>query len=269
MTNMLLDSAANRRDILRILAGGVALTAGARPSLAGEARIERLIVDAGAYPQISQRIDFISGALRGTKYRGYTLIGGPQRAEKLVTRDDAFDCVTFCETVLAAAIAHDPLEFETSLKAIRYHNGVVEWRERNHYFFEWSQHNVENKTCRAIVMDGAVALDKTVFWHRELGKRRFAMMGIPRATFLANKNLLERGDIIGFVTQRPNLDYFHVGFIAFGRDGELLLRHASQSRHRVLDERMDRFVALNRVRYVTLLRPEQSAGGAVAATKGG
>ena len=93
-------------------------------------------------------IDFIAAALRGTRYRGYTLIGGPRRPEKFVVRDDAFDCVTFCETVLAAARASNLDEFETALRTIRYHNGVVAWRERNHYFFEWGQHNVENKTCR-------------------------------------------------------------------------------------------------------------------------
>ena len=211
--------------------------------------------------------NFIASALRGTTYREYTLIGGPRRAEKFVVRDDAFDCVTFCETVLAAAVAHDVGEFEQALRAIRYHNGIVNWRERNHYFFEWSQHNIENKTCRSLAMAGSVELVKTIYWHRELGRRRFSMSVIPRATFLANKHLLANGDIVGFVTQRPNLDYFHVGFVAFGRDGELLLRHASQSRHRVLDERMDRFVAIYRVRYVTLLRPEESAAGAIAVKK--
>lgn len=251
------DSRPSRRNILQILAGGAALVAGVRPSLAGEARIGRLIDEAKALPTIAQRIDFISRALRGTRYQDYTLIGGPRRAEEFVVRDDVFDCVTFCETVLAAANAHDVGEFEQTLRAIRYHNGVVTWRERNHYFFEWSRHNVENKTCRAVAMDGAVELDKTVYWHRELGRRRFAMQVIPRATFLANKSKLANGDIVGFVTQRPNLDYFHVGFVAFGRDGELLLRHASQSRHRVLDERMGRFAATYRVRYVTLLRPEE------------
>ena len=64
---MPLDSAANRRDILRILAGGAALAAGARPSAATEARIERLIAQARGFEQISQRIDFISGALRGAR----------------------------------------------------------------------------------------------------------------------------------------------------------------------------------------------------------
>ncbi len=260
------DSALNRRTFLA-LAGGACL-AGAPSAYAGEARIDRLIGEARAYGQISQRIDFISRALRGTNYRGYTLIGGPHRAEKFVVRDDAFDCVTFCETVLAAAIAREPGEFEPALRTIRYHNGDVAWRERNHYFFEWSQHNVENKTCRPIVMDGSVELDKTVFWHKELGKRRFAMTVIPRDTFLANRKMLANGDIVGFVTQRPNLDYFHIGFVAFGGRDELLLRHASQSHHRVLDERMDTFAAANHVRYVTLLRPEEPAG-AVAVKKDG
>ncbi len=263
------DSMISRRQILQILASGAALAAAGRPALAGEARIGRLIDEAKALPTIAQRIDFISSALRGTTYREYTLIGGPRKPEEFVVRDDAFDCVTFCETVLAAAIAGDLGEFESVLRTIRYHNGIATWRERNHYFFEWSQHNIENKTCRAIVMDGSVALDKTVYWHRELGRRRFAMTVIPRATLLANKQQLVNGDIVGFVTMRPNLDYFHIGFVAFGNNGDLLLRHASQSRRRVLDQRMDRFVAQNRVRYVTLLRPEEPAAGAVAATKGG
>ncbi|MGH6664849.1 MAG: N-acetylmuramoyl-L-alanine amidase-like domain-containing protein [Pseudolabrys sp.] len=246
----------DRRDVLRLLAGGVAMGA-AGPSEASEARIAHLIAEAQRFPAISQRIDFISAALRGTRYRGYTLIGGPRKPEQFVLRDDGFDCVTFCETVLAAAGARDAAEFETVLREIRYHNGVVNWFERNHYFFEWSRHNIENKICRAIVMDGAVEIEKTVYWHRALGRRQFEMTVIPRAVFMANKDKLASGDIVGFVTQRPNLDYFHVGFIAFGGDGELLLRHAAESRHRVLDERMNRFVAQNRVRYVTLLRPEQ------------
>jgi hypothetical protein len=251
------DSVLSRRRFTQLLAGGVGFCAGEQFAFAGEARIDRLISQARAYGQISQRIDFISRALRGTIYQGYTLIGGPRRAEKFVVRDDAFDCVTFCETVLAAAIAREASEFEPTLRAIRYHNGDVTWRERNHYFFEWSQHNIENKTCRPIVMDGSVEINKTVFWHKELGKRRFAMAVIPLTAFLANRKMLANGDIVGFVTQRPNLDYFHIGFVAFGSKSELLLRHASQSHHRVLDERMETFAGLNYVRYVTLLRPEE------------
>jgi len=244
----------DRRHVLALLAGSAAC-ARMRPAQAGEARIDRLIESASALPHMYQRIDVISRGFLGTRYRGYMLIGGPQRPERFVVRDDGFDCVTYCETVLAGAIARKPAAFAPALRAIRYHDGVVEWRERNHYFFEWSEHNIANGTCRAISMDGEVALSKTVYWHKALGRRHFAMRVIPSATFLANRTRLATGDIVGFVTRRTNLDYFHIGFVAFGARGDFLLRHASRIHGRVLDESMARFVKINRVRYVTLLRP--------------
>jgi hypothetical protein len=251
------NSNASRRDVLRLLGGGVVMAGGVQPALARESHIEKLIDAARAYPTVSQRIDFISAALRGTRYLGYTLIGGPRKPEKFVVRDDGFDCVTFCETVLAAARARNLGDFETVLKKIRYHNGVVAWRERNHYFFEWCQHNVDNGICRWISMPGAVEIKKTVDSQRGLRRRRFAMRVIPRAAFLANKPMLDRGDIVGFVSHQSNLDYFHTGFVAFARNGALLLRHASESHHRVVDERMERFLARYSVRYVTVLRPQE------------
>jgi N-acetylmuramoyl-L-alanine amidase-like len=248
------DSTLSRRYVLQILAGGVALAVGT-PARAGEARIDRLIGKARDLGTISKRIDYISAALRGTRYQGYTLIGGPHRPEKFVVRDDAFDCVTYCETVLAAAMARNKGAFEPYLRAIRYHHGVVKWDQRNHYFFEWCEHNVENKSCRWIDLAGAVEIKKTVDSQKGLSKRTFAMRVIPRAVFLANKDKLATGDIVGFVSQRANLDYFHTGFVVIANDRTLLLRHASESHRRVLDERMDRFLAYNRVRYVTVLRP--------------
>jgi N-acetylmuramoyl-L-alanine amidase-like protein len=254
---MFLSQRPDRRDFLYFLGGGALSAAGLGHACAAETRIGRLIDPAQSKPSISAKIDFISGALRGTRYLGYTLIGGPQRPEQFVVRDDGFDCVTFCETVLAAARAGSRDNFNSALKIIRYHDGVVSWRERNHYFFEWGQHNVENKVCKAIDMAGSTEIEKDVYWHRALGRRHFSIRVIPSAVFLGNKAVLAIGDIVGFITRRSNLDYFHVGFVAMGGGGELLLRHASQSKQRVLDERMDRFIAVNHVRYVTLLRPQE------------
>jgi hypothetical protein len=246
-----------RRGVLRLLAGGLCFAAAPHRAFAGEARVDRLIGKARKQGDLSHRIAFISRALLGTPYRGDTLIGGPRKPEQFVVRDDGFDCLTYCETVLAAAYANDAAEFRSMLRTIRYHNGVVAWRERNHYFFEWGRHNVENKLCRTILLDGAVAMNKTVYWHKALGRRRFRMPVIPQASLLANKSLLANGDIVAFVTRRPNLDYFHVGFIVLDDKGQLMLRHASQTHGRVLDERMDRFAPQNRVRYVTLWRPQE------------
>jgi len=257
------DVTFNRRSVLCLL-GAAALAGAPTAGAAGsETRISQLIEEARSKGTISQRIDFISGALRGTPYLGYTLIGGPTRPEKFVVRDDAFDCVTFCETVLAAAIASNRSQFDSVLRNVRYHNGAVAWRERNHYFFEWCQHNVENNMCRWVRLEGAVDINKTVDSEPGLGRRQFTMSVIPSASFLANGGKLERGDIVGFVSRRPNLDYFHTGFVAFDKAGVLLLRHSSQSRRRVLDERMDVFVSANNVRYVTLVRPQEPRAAAL------
>ena len=253
----------SRRDLLQLLAAGAAWAAAASPGIAGETRIARLIRESREFASISQRIEFISAALRGTRYRADTLVGGPRRPEKFVVRDDAFDCVTYAETVLAAAGAGNAGEFEPRLRAIRYHNGTVSWLERNHYFFEWCERNVENKTCRWIDIDGSVEINKTVDSQKGLSARTFSMRVIPRDVFLAHKDRLESGDIVGFVSRRANLDYFHCGLIALAPGRALLLRHASASRHRVLDERMDRFLAHNRVRAVSLLRPQEPAASAV------
>ena len=215
--------------------------------------IGHLIAEARTLSTTPERIAFISHALLGVRYRANTLIGGPRRKEVFVVRDDAFDCVTFCEVVLAAALAHDQAGFEASLRRIRYRHGEVKWDERNHYFADWTRRTIENGICRPVEIEPSATIEKTVNW-RNLGKRHVSLTVISRGTLLSNRRLLANGDVIGFVSRRPNLDFHHTGLIAFGKGGELLLRHASQRRGRVVDDRLDRFVAANRVQYVTLLR---------------
>lgn len=246
-----------RRNVLRLLAGGAALAIGGPAAQAEPARMTRLIEKAQALPSISQRIDFISRALIGTPYRGYTLIGGPRQAEQFVARDDVFDCVTYCEAVLAAAVAHAPADYKDTLRQIRYRDGAVSWRERNHYFSQWRERNIANQLCRPVAVPGVATIDKTLTWMPALGARRMSIAAVPRASLLANKELLATGDIIGFLSQRPRLDYFHIGFVIVAPDGGLWLRHAAKSSRRVLDEPLVRFLSFNRVKAVTLLRPRE------------
>jgi hypothetical protein len=251
-----MDSLIGRRPLLVGL--GAAAVSAALPNAArGGERLVELIVRARTYPTVSQRIDVISQALLGNRYQADTLIGGPRKPEIFVTRDDRFDCVTFCETVLAAARAHDLPSFEAGLRTIRYRDGVVDWRERNHDFAVWCERNVANSLCSPVMLGEPVEVRKTLDTPRALGRRSYVIAAIPSATLLAEKDKLQRGDIIGFVSRRAWLDYFHTGFVMFDGKGELLLRDASQSRRRVVDQSMKRFVALNRVRYVTVLRPQE------------
>jgi len=254
-----------RRIALQLMAGMPLMAATGSPAFARDGSlIGRLIAQARTLPRVWQRIDFISRSLLGVRYQADTLIGGPYEREMFVVRDDAFDCVTFCEVVLAAALAWDFGEFEASLRRIRYEHGRVRWDERNHYFADWSRRVVENGICRLVVMKPSVTIEKSVNW-KNLGERRVSLTVVPRATFLASKNLLASGDVIGFVSRRPKLDFHHTGLVAFGKGRTLMLRHASQRRGRIVDERMDRFVALNGVRYVTVVRAAQSVRWPIAA----
>ncbi|MGI8526333.1 MAG: N-acetylmuramoyl-L-alanine amidase-like domain-containing protein [Pseudolabrys sp.] len=252
------DSAPSRRGFLSLLASAAL----ALPSVLGFAAddlVGRLIRQSGAFPGLSRRIDFISAALLGKHYRADTLIGGPATKEKFVVRDDGFDCVTYCEVVLAAAQAHDLPSFETQLRTIRYRNGVIAWRERNHDWAAWCERNVAKGRCREISLGEPVILKKSIGWPSQLGRRDYSIAAIPSAELLSNKDKLANGDIIGFVSRQPSLDYFHTGFVMFGPAREFLLRHASLSHGEVVNERMVGFLTANRVRYVTLLRPVEKA----------
>lgn len=247
-----------RRAVLGFLAGAPLWAASGGLAQAAEPRrIAALIEQTKALPQISLRIEAISRALIGTRYAAHTLIGGPRRPEMLVVRDDAFDCVTYCEAVLAAALARDMPEFEAALRKIRYRNGEVEWRERNHYFADWCRNNVDNGICGFAALGKTIKLDKSSNSEPGLGRRSWTLEVIPISALASSVAKLMSGDIIGFVSRRANLDYSHTGFVMFGRSGELLLRHASSTRRRVIDEPMSHFAAVNGVRYVSVLRPAE------------
>lgn len=255
------SQAGNRRAFLHLLAAAPLWAAAARrPAFAeaAPASIARLIKEARAVPaeraSVSERMDFISRALLGIRYQANTLIGGPELPEQFVVRADAFDCVTFCEFVLAAALARDYSEFETALRTIRYERGKVVWAERNHYFAEWCRRAVENRICAPVRIPGTVTINKTVNWGIQ-GQRQVSIAAIPSANMLAHADVLANGDIIGFLSRRANLDFFHTGLVIFEDNGALMLRSAAQSRRRVLDEPMSGFLTANRVQHVALLRP--------------
>ncbi|HZS65210.1 MAG TPA: N-acetylmuramoyl-L-alanine amidase-like domain-containing protein [Xanthobacteraceae bacterium] len=247
---------ATRRAFLRLVS--IAPLAFSGAAGAGTAVIGRLIREAPS-GAVQPRIEFISRALLGVRYQADTLIGGPWQAERLVMREDAFDCVTYCETVLAAALSRNVEEFPSMLRRIRYAHDEVRWSDRNHYFADWIARNADKGICFALAISPAEQITKTV--HGVLGPRPESFVASTSAALIANAQKLRAGDIVGFVSRQTHLDFFHVGFIAFARNGRLLLRHASQSHGRVLDEDMRSFLAANGVRYVSVLRARDSQPG--------
>jgi hypothetical protein len=249
--------APTRRRMLQIAAGGGLFALGLAPGRTQETRIAALIDKANTRIFMGERIDVVSRALLGRPYAAYPLIGGPREPERFVVRDDAFDCVTFCETVLAVARSFSFGDFAVQLRKIRYRDGEIAWTARNHYFADWSLNNIANGVCRAVVLPDTVIVEKTLSYMRGLPVERVALTSIPVTSVLAHAERLATGDIAGFLSRRSGIDYFHTGFIVLARDGEPWLRHAARSRGRVLDQHLARFVVENGVRRMSLLRPQE------------
>ncbi len=256
-----MEQATTRRAFLGLMASLPLLPAGSQRAFASDSGlIDRLIRESRTHALLPDRIEFISAALLGKKYRSDTLIGGPKRPELFVVRDDAFDCVTFCEVVVAAASAHDRAGFETILRRIRYDGGEVQWNRRNHAFADWCQRNVDNRTFRPVTMHPSTRIERTIIPAPGLDRQQVSFDAIPRAMFTAGKHLLANGDLIGFVSRRTSLDYFHCGLVVMRKNGgAVMLRHAALSRGRSVDENLEAFLTSNAVKWVTLLRPLDQA----------
>ena len=75
-------------------------------------------------------------------------------------RYDAFDCLTYVETVLAMARAHDETDIAAQLRKIRYHDGVIGYGNRNHFpEADWlpaniAQHVVVDITAQVAAQSG-------------------------------------------------------------------------------------------------------------------
>jgi len=248
---------ATRRQILQFTAAAVPFALGLAPARTAETRIGALIDKARGDTFVGARIGVISQALVGSRYVEYPLIGGPRKAEQFVLRDDGFDCVTFCETALAAARSYTIADFQPQLRKIRYRDGEIAWPARNHYFADWALNNIANGVCRAIVLPETKLVEKTVSYMHGLPVERVGLTSVPVASVLANGERLATGDIVGFLSRRPGIDYFHTGFIVVGEGDALILRHAAKSRGRVLDQKLEHFIAENGVRHVSLLRPQE------------
>jgi hypothetical protein len=245
----------SRRALLRFAAASAACAAA--PGIAEEKHLPHLIRQARQFDTIGERIAFISRAYLGRPYVANSLIGSATEPERLVVREDAFDCVTYCETVLAAARAPKPKDFKAELRNIRYRQGEVDWHARNHYFIDWSIDNIANGVCRAVVLPGAEKVEKTLTFMHQPGARPVSFMCNSRVAVFAHPGRLATGDIAGFVSHRPGLDFHHTGFIIVQPNRALWLRHASLSQGRVLEQPLAQFCDINGVRLMTFLRPQE------------
>ncbi|MBQ5909197.1 MAG: DUF1460 domain-containing protein [Bacteroidaceae bacterium] len=212
---------------------------------------------------------FFARQFLGTPYVAHTLeVSDP---EQLVVNLRQLDCTTLVETVNVLAITHRKgqkrfVDFCRNLEAYRYRGGRMQgYLSRLHYFDWW----INDATERGLVSEVA---DKKHFtgrkriensymsrhygkykmlaahpeWADSLRAMETAGNGavvsyLPEAkTGLTSRELscINTGDIVAIVTTKAGLDYSHLGFAVWGRDGRLHLLNASSIHKKVVLEPM-------------------------------
>ncbi|MCX5806348.1 MAG: DUF1460 domain-containing protein [Proteobacteria bacterium] len=223
------------------------------PGRWSEDDLDRLMQEAARIEDVGDRIAFVSAKFIGVGYQESTLIGDTGIPEKLVVNLEGVDCFTFIDYVEAMCLSCSFLEFKENLKRVRYHSGMVDYLQRNHFFTDWIDFNREfveevteevggQKTKKAnkninIKEDGTFFLEGISPREREICF--IPTESIDDAVIAGLRN----GDYAGIYTEKAGLDVSHVGII-IKKKGKCFLRHASslEANRKVIDQDLRKYL---------------------------
>jgi len=228
-----------------------------RPRGLSRRRVENLLSKTKYDRSTGGRIDLLSRHFLGHPYEPNPLIGSADSSEVFTASLDGFDCVTFIETILALARAANVDDFIEWLRQIRYEQGRIQWKWRNHYMTLWIRNNISEGIIKPFSMPGIPTLsrERVLNLVPGLAAQRTRVRCVPKASLPRLATKLQNGDLIFFVSTRKNLDVFHAGIIV--RDGESLrMRHASRSQGMVVEQELSTFLKDNRMVGVIAVRPQ-------------
>ncbi|MDW8167849.1 MAG: DUF1460 domain-containing protein [Acidobacteriota bacterium] len=216
---------------------------------------------------LGERMRRAAQLLRGRPYLENPLGGGPDQREVLTLSLAGFDCVTYVETVLALALARSVRDVRRWLRRIRYKEGRIAWRTRHHYMVEWIRENVRQGILTNLTRgSGTRLLTRRVNVVPGLPPRTLRFRCFPKDQLAKRRERLRDGDLIFFVSTKPNLDVFHIGLLLVERKSSraedeaplrLMLSHASRRRGRVVEQELEAFLKEHRMSGVLLVRPRE------------
>ncbi len=215
--------------------------------------VEALLAAAGESRAYSERAEAVSGALLGLPYKENPLAGGPCQEEIFTADIASFDCVTFCETVLAISLSRQAQDFPALLREIRYASGAVSWRERNHYTSQWFKQNERKGFLQRLSFPNQQTITRELSLLEGYPSVRAEIAYCPLTELQELVGSSRTGDMLAFVSLRENLDVFHIG-IAVQR-GHLYLRHAAKSHGSVVEELLSDFLGRNEMLGIISARP--------------
>jgi hypothetical protein len=222
------------------------------------AELSRLLEIGADAQEVSSRVQRFAESLIGRPYVSHPLIGGPNKAEELVTGLSGFDCVTHVETVLALARSQSSADFQRELILLRYRDGKVAWEQRLHYFSDWLS---ENERRGVLQIDtrgpGSQRVTARLAVVEGLPPRNTEFDVVPKENLALAIPRIASGSVVAFASERDGLDYFHTGLLFFEKPGELMLVHAAKTVGSVGKEPLAAFLERNTMRGISFARPHE------------
>jgi len=156
------------------------------------------------------------------------------------------DCVTYVEQVYALALSKDFARFSDTLRRIRYKDGQIDYRWRNHYTVsDWLPANAwfirdvtgevgagVTRTMRKTISRAKFFGDKGLKQYADIPDEAAETVYIPRDKLEEVLPRLKTGDLVIFVIEAPGIIAGHVGLIR--NPGVISVQHASLSDKRVI-----------------------------------
>ena len=208
---------------------------------------------------ISERINYYSEAFLGMPYKLKCAGDGPYALYEpwpLVNFDET-NCMVFCEHTLALSISDSWDNFFNNLQNIRYKDGIIGMRTRNHYTIaDWRPENnwLLNDVTSEVGGDETVSITRTIS-HKQFFKdkgiqdlryvkpdREMTVDVIPKESIMDIKDKTRPGDILSLIfADKDSIFSAHMLMIA-EKNGDKYIRESSNSKITTFDTPYDQWV---------------------------
>ncbi len=249
--------------MLAVAAGMLLSCAAEKPVVSGEigrmshAAIDSLLrVNAEKGYTITDRIRLYSGMFLGTPYSWTATGDGPYALleTKPLVNFDSTNCMVYCEHVLALAISDSWDNFFNNLQQIRYKDGLIGMKTRNHYTMaDWLPENgwILDDVSRKVGGEYTQSMTRTIshenfFRGKGMTDMRYVKLDrtltvdyVPMEHLDKVKSRVRNGDIVAMLlADKEDIFSAHMLMIV-EKEGKLSFREASTSNYSTFETDYD------------------------------
>jgi len=222
--------------------------------------IDQLLTEISQKPlTITQRINYYSEMFLGMPYNLTCTGDGPYALyePRPLVNFNQTNCMVFCEHVLALSISDSWDNFFNNLQQIRYRDGIIGIRTRNHYTMadwlpanSWLLDDVSRQVGGQYTQTTTRTIShKTFFLEKGITDMRYVLPDreitvdyVPREDLLKVKKNVRPGDILALIfADKTDIFSAHMLMIA-EKNGQIYIRESSSSKMTTFDTPYDEWV---------------------------